>query len=92
MLMPDTQHLTADELDLLLVGTPAPRATLHIETCDSCRTMSRLDREVVGSLARLPMLEPSEGFADRVMRQVIVSSRAPPVGASSRGRFWAVAW
>lgn len=81
--MPDSQHLSADELDILVLGMAAPRASSHVETCESCRTMVRLDRIVVTTLGQLPALDPSPLFADRVMREVRVAvPQAAPVVAA----------
>jgi hypothetical protein len=65
-----TVHITAEDLDLLLAGTP-PAATLaHLAGCRECRQVAARDRAVVVALARLPRLEPSPGFADRVMARI----------------------
>ncbi|MEO5798944.1 MAG: hypothetical protein ABIZ70_00735 [Gemmatimonadales bacterium] len=63
-------HLTADELDALLVGAGSPRATSHLATCPSCVAMRELDVRVVTALGGLPTWEPSAEFADHIMAQV----------------------
>lgn len=83
---PDLQHLTADELDARLDGSGSARVTSHLETCASCLAMVELDRRLVGALSALPALDPSPGFADRVMAKVTVPalSAAPLVAPTPR--------
>lgn len=63
-------HLTADELDALLVGAESPRAMSHLATCPSCVAMRELDVRLVTVLGGLPTWEPSADFPERVMARV----------------------
>lgn len=67
-------HLTADELDALLTGTPTGRVTSHLATCPPCQDMVALDRAVVAALGTLPPFDPAPGFEGRVMARVTVRS------------------
>jgi hypothetical protein len=78
-------HLTADELDHLISGIPAPRATSHCETCHECRRLLDLDRLVVSALATIPRPDPAPGFEDRVMARVtVLPAEAAPLMAPVR--------
>ncbi len=79
---PEPHHLTADELDAILDGTTIERASAHVAGCTICRTMVDLDRQVVDALALLPLVDPSPGFAPRVMARVTI--HAPPVEVTVR--------
>ena len=69
---PSVIHLTADELDALLVGADSPRAMSHLATCPSCHAMRELDAQLVTALGTLPSWEPAAGFPDRVMARVSI--------------------
>ena len=65
------KHLAEEARERIgMGGEPAPVESRHLSSCESCR------REVaeIGSLqmrfSGLPVLEPSAGFADRVMARV----------------------
>jgi len=73
---PIQPHLTADELDALLVGTGSTRAMSHLATCPSCFALRELDARLVSGLESLPMWEPAAGFPDRVMAQVSIRPAA----------------
>lgn len=73
---PLTPHLTTDDLDAFHSGSLDSACRLHIETCDRCRDLVLADRELIAAFERLPQLEPSAGFADRVMAQVVVATPA----------------
>ncbi len=77
MLNRPPHHLSADELDLALLSPTAPPVASHLATCETCHRMVRLDRLVVDGLGQMPALEPSPGFADRVMARVVVPT--PPI-------------
>ncbi len=83
MTAPDLLHLTADELDALLDGTAAERATSHLATCSSCLAMFELDRRLVTSLAALPSLSPSADFEQLVMSRVTVAPALVPAPAAA---------
>ena len=76
---PDLRHLTTDELDALLDGAGSARVTSHLETCTNCLAMVELDRRLVGALSALPALDPTPGFADRVMAKVTITPSLSPV-------------
>lgn len=63
-------HLTADELDALLVGTSLPHAMSHLATCPPCVAMRELDARLVTALSGLPTWEPAADFPERVMARV----------------------
>lgn len=75
---PILQHLTADELDALLDGAGSARVTSHLETCATCLAMVEGDRRLVGALSALPALDPTPGFADRVMARVTIAPVVSP--------------
>jgi hypothetical protein len=69
------RHLLPNEIDLLLddeTGFGVQPLREHVRGCPDCR--ARLDeaRQVVVSLAELPLFAPHIGLADRVMSQVPV--------------------
>jgi anti-sigma factor RsiW len=71
----DTQiHPTPDQLETLVEGglAEAERATLerHLVTCERCRAEVEEWRALFTTLAALPQLAPSAGFADRVLAGV----------------------
>lgn len=69
------RHLLPDEIDLLVDGEEgfgvAPLVA-HVEQCSECRAEVEAQRQLVGTLERLPQLAPSPLFAHRVMAQVQV--------------------
>jgi len=85
---PIQPHLTADELDALLVGTGSTRAMSHLATCPSCFALRELDSQLVTALGALPAWEPAAGFPDRVMAQVTIRpvTAAVPDGLTVRER------
>lgn len=64
------EHLSADELDALMIGATPARAMSHLATCPECQTMRELDARLVAALSALPTYEPSTVFGDRVMAKV----------------------
>ena len=75
-----TGHLTPDDLDLWLEGTLPSTRLVHLEDCPDCFALAHAERRVVAWLGRLPLLAPSAGLSDRVMRHVAVPApvaRAP---------------
>ena len=72
-----TNHFTADDLDSFHTEALSSEMQLHLETCDDCRHLVVLDRQVLAMMNRLPSLGPRDGFADRVMAQVTIGSPAP---------------
>jgi hypothetical protein len=72
MTRPSGLHLSPDEFDACLTGTPGPETRQHLEQCDLCREQLRADREIAEQIATLPLMGPTEGFADRVMASVFI--------------------
>ncbi|HXE58999.1 MAG TPA: hypothetical protein VNK43_13445 [Gemmatimonadales bacterium] len=60
-------HLTPDDFDAWAEGRLSPEAAAHLVGCDDCLAMLQAEQEVVDELARLPLLSPRAGFADRVV-------------------------
>jgi hypothetical protein len=65
-------HLTPDEIDAWLSGAFAPEVQHHLDQCQACLEQVRADREIAEQIQTLPMVSPTEGFADRVMASVII--------------------
>jgi hypothetical protein len=63
-------HLTPDEIDAWLGGELASERQGHLQRCADCRAIAGGERLVAALLARLPLLAPTDGFADRVMARV----------------------
>ena len=85
---PIPQHLTAEELDALLVGGGTARAMSHLATCPSCAALRELDGRVVAALTALPAFDPAADFSDRVMARVSIrpATSALPLGRTVRER------
>ena len=69
------RHLLSNEIDLLVdgeVGFGVAPLRGHIQECPDCRAKVEETRSVCDVLDRLPRLEPSSRFANRVMSQVHV--------------------
>lgn len=66
---PDS-HLTPDEIDAWLGGELASGRQGHLQRCADCFAVAGGERLVAALLARLPLLAPTDGFADRVMARV----------------------
>ena len=72
-----TKHFTADDLDAFHSEALSSEMQLHLETCEDCRTLAVLDRQVLAMMDRLPSFGLRDGFADRVMARVTVGSPTP---------------
>jgi hypothetical protein len=72
MTRPSGSHLSSDEIDLWLSGASAPELQRHLDQCQACLEQVRADREIADQIAALPLMSPTEGFADRVMAAVVV--------------------
>jgi len=72
MTRPPGDHLSPDEIDSCLSGAPAPEVQQHLDRCQACVEQVRSEREIAELIAGLPLVAPSEGFADRVMASVSV--------------------
>lgn len=69
------RHLLPNEIDLLLDGESGfgvQPLREHVDGCPDCRVRLGEARDVVTSLAAVPLLAPRMGLADRVMSQVPV--------------------
>ncbi len=64
----NSPHLTAEELDALLIEKRSPELASHLATCRDCALMVERDARVVRALAALPYFDAAPGFGDRVMR------------------------
>jgi hypothetical protein len=67
------QHLTTDELDLLLEGSFPEGVRNHLNTCPDCDRLVREERQVVQAVASLPLHVPRADFEDRVMTRVLIA-------------------
>jgi hypothetical protein len=72
MTRPSGSHLSADEIDACLAGAPLPEVQQHVEQCRSCLEQVQADREIAEQIRSLPLMSPSEGFAERVMASVVI--------------------
>jgi hypothetical protein len=63
-------HLSADDFDAWMSGALAPDTREHLDHCPQCRERAEAEREIVSLLGALPLINPSAGFADRVMMAV----------------------
>jgi hypothetical protein len=64
MTRPFGSHLSADEIDSCLTGAPAPDVQEHLEQCRLCLEQVQADREIAEQIRSLPLMSPTEGFAD----------------------------
>jgi anti-sigma factor RsiW len=70
-----SDHLSEAEIDALLDGDPGlidSAASAHLHGCTRCASEFAIARMPLDALERLPHLEPSSAFANRVMSQVRV--------------------
>lgn len=85
------EHPAAERLEAFVEETldAGERASLdaHLAACAACRAEVSEMRSLFAALASLPEMEPSPGFANRVMARVRV--RQP---ALSRASAWAGSW
>jgi hypothetical protein len=68
------QHLTPDEIDLVLEGSYPEPLRMHINSCADCSSLVQGERLVVQWLSSLPLHVPAAGFEDRVMARVHVAT------------------
>ena len=66
------QHLTLDEIDLVLEGNYPEALRTHVNGCPDCSSLINGERLVVQWLGALPLHVPAAGFEDRVMARVQV--------------------
>lgn len=80
------EHPGADRLqdyaEGILALPLAARVEAHLGDCPRCRVSVAAFREVVGALESLPRLEPSPGFAERVMA-ALPAGQAGTLGAAA---------
>lgn len=67
------QHLTPDELDILLEGSVPEGVRAHLNTCPDCDRLLFEERQVVQAVSSLPLHVPRAGFEDRVMALVRIA-------------------
>ncbi|HEX6643138.1 MAG TPA: hypothetical protein VF037_00580 [Gemmatimonadales bacterium] len=72
MSRPVNPHLSSDDFDALLEGTPAEDALVHLDHCAFCRDQVVADRAVVSRLESLRTFAPAPEFVERVMARVAV--------------------
>jgi hypothetical protein len=72
MTRPSGAHLSSDEIDACLSGTPSAAVQQHLDECPSCLDQVRVDREIAQLIAALPLVGPAEGFSERVMARVAI--------------------
>lgn len=72
-----TKHFTADDLDAFHSEALSSEMRIHLETCEDCRRLAVLDRDVLTMISGLSAYEPRAGFSDRVMARVQVVGQAP---------------
>jgi hypothetical protein len=65
-------HLSPDDVENWLSGTLGAERTRHLDLCPECFERAQVEREIAEQLSALPTMEPSTGFADRVMASVSV--------------------
>lgn len=78
----DTQELLDDYLDGALDRSVQERLQRHIDQCDACRSRVARAQALQSALQEMPVVAPSAGFHDRVLRQARDASRPD----RSRGR------
>ena len=71
---PAQQHLTLDELDLVLEGSYPEAVRAHVNTCPDCASLLKSERMLVRWLGALPLHVPAAGFEDRVMARVQIAT------------------
>lgn len=81
------QHLTTDEIDLVLEGSYPEGVRAHLNSCPDCDRLVVEERAVVRAIAALPLHVPSAGFEDRVMARVNVMLPASVLGTLRRRAF-----
>ena len=88
-------HISHDRLQEKFEGSLSSRQVAqidaHLGSCEACAGQAKAWQAVFSSLDELDRLEPSAGFADRIMEGVRQSTR-PTSGASERVWGWAACW
>jgi hypothetical protein len=65
-------HLSSEQIDAWLGGSPDAATQHHVSQCQLCQEQLRADQEIAELIAGLPLWSPTSGFADRVMASVRV--------------------
>jgi hypothetical protein len=65
-------HLSSEQIDAWLGGSPDAATQRHVSQCQLCQEQLRADQEIAELIAALPLWSPRSGFADRVMASVRV--------------------
>ena len=65
-------HLSSEQIDAWLGGSPDAATQGHVSQCQLCQEQLRADQEIAELIAGLPLWSPTSGFADRVMASVRV--------------------
>jgi len=81
------QHLTADELDLVLENGVPDAVRAHLTSCPECTRLVAADRQLVQELSRLALHVPSVGFEERVMAAVRIPESLTATAALRRRVF-----
>ena len=81
------QHLTADELDLVLENGGPASVRAHLGACDDCARLVQADRQLVHELSHLALHVPSVGFEERVMAAVRIPEPLTAAAALRRRIF-----
>jgi hypothetical protein len=69
---PPESHLSLEQIDAWLAGSPDAATQHHLAQCQLCLEQLRADKEIAEQIAELPLLSPLPGFGDRVMASVRV--------------------
>jgi hypothetical protein len=72
MSRPVNPHLSSDDFDALLEGTPGEDALVHLDRCTFCRDQVAADLAVVTRLESLRAFAPAPDFVERVMARVAI--------------------
>jgi len=78
------EHLSADDLDAWVTGALPPRREAHLRACPQCQAVADAERVLVMRLEALPLFDPRQDFADRVMDRVDV----PVTSLAGAWRHW----
>lgn len=65
-------HLTPDDVDAWVGGSPTPEHRRHVEQCPGCAELIRTEAALIGALEALPLYGPSLEFPNRVMASVYI--------------------
>jgi hypothetical protein len=85
----DTQQRLDDFLDGALDRATRLRVQRHLDTCADCRSRESAGRALREALRDLPVVPPSDGFEERVLRRAADANR--PSVSRRRGRLTALA-